>query len=146
MGHLFSDRQAESFRRRRGLGPNGCVPWLGYRNADGYGKVNLNGRIWNAHRAIYTDVHGPIPDGLVVRHTCDNAACVNIDHLVLCTDADNAADKAQRRRSRTKLTDEQVRIVRAAPGRYRDIAASFGISVAAVCLLKQRQRRLYGED
>ncbi len=41
---------------------------------------------WEAHNAE------PIPDGMVVMHTCDNPSCFNPEHLVLGTQSDNIRD------------------------------------------------------
>ena len=41
---------------------------------------------WEAHNAE------PIPDGMVVMHTCDNPGCFNPEHLVLGTQQDNIDD------------------------------------------------------
>lgn len=36
-------------------------------------------------RVVWADAHGPIPDGMQVHHTCENKACVRLDHLLLVT-------------------------------------------------------------
>ena len=38
----------------------------------------------------YQWAHGPIPEGMVIDHTCHNKACVNPDHLRLATIKQNA--------------------------------------------------------
>jgi hypothetical protein len=42
---------------------------------------------------------GPIPDGMLVLHTCDNPPCVNPDHLYLGTWKDNMQDRIKRGRN-----------------------------------------------
>jgi hypothetical protein len=58
----------------------GCWTWTG-RLVDGYGYVQVNGLRTRAHRHTYTAAAGPIPDGLVIDHTCRNRSCVRPDHL-----------------------------------------------------------------
>ncbi len=76
-----------------------CNVWTGHRNAGGYGQIQVNGRPRAAHRIAYELAHGPIADGLVVRHTCDNPPCIRVDHLIIGTVADNNRDKAERGRA-----------------------------------------------
>lgn len=38
-----------------------------------------------AHRVIWEQTHGPIPDGYHVHHVCGTKACINIEHLELHT-------------------------------------------------------------
>lgn len=70
------------------------------------------------HRFIYEKFNGPIPPGLVVRHTCDNKMCINPLHLILGTFADNIRDCVERglhamgtKNGNAKLTEEQVKSI-----------------------------------
>ncbi len=66
-----------------------CWIWQLRTTEDGYGKVQVNGRTWLAHRASYTMFKGPIPEGLTIDHLCKNTLCVNPAHLESVTDIEN---------------------------------------------------------
>lgn len=71
-----------------------CVVWeKNMIEGKPYGRVYYEGNMRHAARAIYSIVHGPIPEGLVVRHKCKTKTCVNINHLELGTHRDNMHDK-----------------------------------------------------
>lgn len=85
---------------------------------NGYGRIQEAGR---GSKNLYTHVvsyqlnHGEIPEGLIVRHTCDNPPCCNPDHLILGTYRDNASDMLIRNREArgeragsAKLTESDV--------------------------------------
>lgn len=81
--------------------PAGCWEWNGKRNAYNYGTFNakrLGYEDARAHRVVYEWLAGPIPDGLILRHTCDNPPCVNPAHLIPGTYADNTRDSMERGR------------------------------------------------
>ena len=89
-------------------GPNSCWPWTAHLSRDGYGRIGIGGEIVDAHVAGYRIQKGPIPKGKVVRHTCDNRACVRGDHLVLGSHQQNSADKVARGRHACGVTHPQT--------------------------------------
>jgi hypothetical protein len=82
----------ESKTRRDG----DCVMWTGSVDKDGYGKFATGPgggqKHHRPHRWIFERLRGPIPDGLVLMHTCDRPGCVNVDHLVVGTQKENIHD------------------------------------------------------
>jgi hypothetical protein len=71
--------------------PADCWEWTGTRTPDGYGQIRRihNGSTMGAHRAVYEDRIGPIPDGLHLDHLCRNPPCVNPAHLEPVTNREN---------------------------------------------------------
>jgi hypothetical protein len=121
----------------RSKGGDSCWEWRGHRNKDGYGRT----RHGPAHRVSWTLKNGQIPEGLIVRHKCDNPSCCNPAHLLLGAHADNVRDRVQRNRTakherhgRAKLTKRQVRMIRSGfdGWMHKEIAKKFGVSRSVV--------------
>lgn len=78
---------------------SGCWIWMG-REWRGYGLLSVKSKNTRAHRISY-EVHiGPIPDGMIVCHSCDVRSCINPDHLWIGTVKDNNNDALQKGRQR----------------------------------------------
>jgi hypothetical protein len=78
--------------------PEACWEWDGGSGDGRYGRFVVRQADLMAHRWIYEAVCGPIPDGLLLRHRCDNPLCVNPVHLEPGTSADNTQDMLKRGR------------------------------------------------
>jgi hypothetical protein len=95
------------------LSPGGCWLWKGGKTGAGYGKL----RDIYTHRLSYTLTYGPIPEGMLIRHRCDNPPCCNPSHLELGTKKENGLDAYKRglqpRKKSTKLTPEKAKEIRA---------------------------------
>lgn len=133
-----------------------CWEWQGALIRGGYGNFRAPelGRRANygAHRIAYRLANGTFPpDGLVVRHKCDNPRCVNPFHLEPGTKADNSMDMVQRGRhvprdqageknGAAKLTREKVEEIRRrseAGETNVSIAASFGVTHQMISKIKK---------
>lgn len=79
--------------------PNECWPFRG-GDRRGYGVVSINGKLRGAPRVAYELTYGPIPPGLVVRHSCDNPPCCNPAHLSTGTQQENIREMFNRKRDR----------------------------------------------
>jgi len=119
----------------------------------GYGKRKWNGRHIPAHRVAYCQAKGLSLDeiaGKVVMHTCDNRACVNPEHLVLGTQAENMADMIRKGRSTNpgnrKLTQEDAEEIRRSfVPRSRDTGAAalarrFGVGESTIWKILNHDR------
>lgn len=93
-----------------------CWNWKASTQSKGYGSFGVSaGRTQLAHRIAYMLEVGDIPEGLLVRHKCDNRLCCNPKHLELGTIADNNHDSVMRGRNakgersgRAKLMDKEI--------------------------------------
>lgn len=124
---------------------SGCWEWNGNRFSNGYGQLYVAGRKHLTHRLAYETWVGPIPEGLLIRHKCDNKPCINPDHLETGTDADNKRDMIERgldgvvgeKNKNAVLTEDDVRNIRSlvakgGRGAGAKAARQYGVSQATI--------------
>lgn len=89
--------------------PSQCIPWTGRINDQGYGTIGIE----LAHRRAWSAERGLIPEGATIDHICHDPdvcrlgrecphrSCVNVEHMVLVTGAENASRGHRRAREIT---------------------------------------------
>lgn len=130
-----------------------CWEWTGAVFKNGYGCYDAaKGRTRKAHRLVWEETYGQIPEGKYVCHRCDNRRCVNPAHLFLGTASDNSADMVAKGRARAgvgeskpnaKLTASDIVDIRRAyaTGKetYDSIAKRYGTTKQNVRAVVKRQ-------
>ncbi len=113
-----------------------------------YPTVRRNGKMWKAHRYIWSTTKGAIPPKMFVLHKCDNPACVNPDHLFLGTQADNVRDMRAKGRERhphgedhplAKLTAKDVLAIRGSRLRHAALAKIFSVTSTNIRNIRRRK-------
>lgn len=84
----------------------GCWEWQ-RKTSRGYGRKRVNGKKVLAYKFYYEQKNGPVPIGFELDHICENKKCVNPDHLIPVTHAENV-----RRGKSAKLTWDKVEQIR----------------------------------
>jgi len=132
--------------------PNsGCWLWIGAYSSFGYGQLwggksfGVPGNI-AAHQASWIFNRGPIPDGMVIMHKCDNPSCVNPDHLRVGTFKDNTADMLRKNRSpkgessyRAILKEADIKVIRDRSIPIKELTKRFGVTKAAIDNIRLRR-------
>ncbi len=125
-------------------GPDQCWPWIGKRQASGYGRIGIGANTQTgAHQVCFEMHNGYKPE--VVMHTCDNPWCVNPAHLKAGTRKLNMQDCVAKGRfshapktwggkhHRAKLTEADVREIKSRPAaKGVALAKQFGVEVAVI--------------
>ena len=136
---------------QKGPGPKACWEWTGGKMTTGYGMFHpMPKQSILAHRYSYEQHRGPIPAGQFVLHHCDNRSCVNPRHLFCGTQQANVDDMINKGRDlkrgmvgaenhRAKITEADVRKIRASPTTAKILAKRYGVSVSLIYAVKQHR-------
>lgn len=127
---------------------NGCWLYAGKLFRSGYGQFTLTTdagrRTVLAHRVAFEVANGPIPDGMVVMHACDNRQCINPSHLSLGSQADNMADCYKKGRNprgekvgNSILTEDQARSIKYGGEPTLAAAERYGVSRRTIWMIRK---------
>lgn len=127
-----------------------CLEWASSYTNNGHPTTRQDGVQWLVRRLVLTLQGIDIKPGHVVVTTCKNLRCINPEHLVQRTERQHmlamgeAGKLSDHRRSakiaatkraghQAKLTESQVREIRASTDTLRELSATYGISVSRAC-------------
>jgi len=115
-----------------------CLEWPHSKDRAGYGAIGIEfegKRYTRAPRLLCVMVNGaPESDKIDTAHSCGNPGCVNPKHLRWATPKENMADKVIHGTNGQKLTNDDVRRIRAMRGRKsgKQIAKEMGVTEANI--------------
>lgn len=129
--------------------PNGCWHWKIKKDLNAYGQFRSKelGPV-GAHRFAFYLANGFLPEETM--HTCDVRSCVNPRHLVAGTRSENMRDMVTKQRHRkdyyqgsdhhmAKLTDDDVRAIRASTEKNRPLANRYGVEIQTIRAIQSRK-------
>ncbi len=116
----------------------------------GYPRLMRGGKYFLIPRLVMLRRHGKQYEGAVTRHTCDEKLCINPDHLIPGTRAENQEDMRARGRAakgeknaRAKISESDVFSIRKMAANRKitqtEIGQRFGISQEQVCNINRRR-------
>lgn len=133
-----------------------CWEWAGSTDASGYGMFRVSSaKVRRAHRVAFELMNGPVPDGTVFLHLCDNPPCVRPSHLRPGSRAENNADRDRKGRhvalvgednGNARLTADDVAAIRGASiphGGARAVAEQYGIALSYLYQLRCSTSKLW---
>lgn len=135
---------------------NGCWKCLSHcTDKDGYVRIRYNGKHDRLFRVLYQQKYGEIPKGLVLRHLCNNAWCVNVEHLKVGTHKENTEDMINCGRSlkgknnfkingikngSNKLTEEEVKEIYLSDLSYNKLSKIYNVTSTNISYIKNKRQ------
>ena len=135
---------------------NGCWKCLSHcTDKDGYVRIRYKGKHDRLFRVLYQQKYGKILKGLVLRHLCNNAWCVNIEHLKVGTQKENYQDMVNCGRSRKgkknlklygernhnhKLSEKQIKEIYLSDLSYNMLAKIYNVTSTNISYIKNKKQ------
>ena len=123
-----------------------CTSHKVHREKWGYYHITQNHKKISIPRYLYALENGPIPEGLVIRHLCNNSWCINPKHLTVGTQADNISDRDRagntakgENHGNALLTNDQVRFIYQSRIPGVRLAEQFSVHKCTVSAIRNRR-------
>ena len=124
-----------------------CWIWNGNIYKDGYGRIGISYKSYQAHRVSHDIFNGFKDHNMLIDHKCRNRSCVNPEHLWTGTVAENNKDRHQKGRTvvpglkgedqpNSRLTEIDVSAIRNDPRVQSLVAAQYGVNQSVVSRIK----------
>lgn len=147
-----------------------CMEWTGnyfkrygsrkYKNDHlwGYPYMYYLNKVWRGNRLVMFLVHGNIPDGTNVLHSCDNMKCVNPKHLYFGTSKQNYLDMIERKRIKivvgennpnSKLKEKDILKIRDLykEGKsYKELAEMFMVTTSNIGMIIRKKQWIHVKE
>jgi hypothetical protein len=141
--HLSDLRPSFAEWLRVRVRPDGdCLRWTGHCNAgSGYGQAWWEGRKKLAHRLVWEQLVGPIPDDCELARVagCSHPDCVQVRHLQCLPPRQRIQRKAEagafahgERHWNVKLSEDDARAILTSRNPTQEIAARYNVSLSTV--------------
>jgi hypothetical protein len=129
------------------INKSGCHICISHKpNNTGYPCTTRNNRHVLISHIIYEEKTGEsVPYGLNILHKCDTPMCINFEHFILGTQADNINDCITKNRfargetnGLSKLTEKDIIAIRNDKRYSNEIAKNYGVTGANIRCIKRR--------
>jgi hypothetical protein len=148
------ERIIKRFESRINKGnPDDCWEWIGRKDSNGYGRIDIDKKPKLAHRIAFKIANGF--DCESVCHSCDNPPCCNPNHLWAGNPKLNAEDRDKKGRSKflkprkgsfnpaSKLSEEQVKCILSSNEKGVELAIKYDVSKTAIYKIRNGENWAY---
>lgn len=123
-----------------------CWNWNKSVTSAGYGQFTRNKKYWTTHTFVYTQIHGEIPKGSVIHHTCHNTKCCNPSHLIIGTHKDIYNDSKDAHMNADSKRATGCTILGKHYRTIREAAKALNISSTTLCKYTDKITKIFDVD
>lgn len=123
-----------------------CWNWNKSVTSAGYGQFTRNKKYWTTHTFVYTQMHGEIPKGSVIRHTCHNTKCCNPAHLIIGSHRDNYHDSRDVHLKASKKLAKGYIVLGVHYRTVREAVRALKVSTTTLCKYTDKITRIFDVD
>lgn len=147
----------EQLLEQRTIDDGECLIWQSALCGSGFPCCKVDGRYVSVRRWIYEQIKGSIPNKMYVVTTCRDKKCVNPDHMQIMSQSEyklmigyssvrRNAGIAAAMRKKSRISQDDVEIIRTSALSAKEIAAQYKISSRYVYQIRSYQKRVDYRD